>query len=383
MVWRRRDIGWRCSRPASDGADGTRSCCAGIGIDAKLGAAVKEADLLIVVGARLGEMTTSQYSLLDIPNPKQFLVHVHPAPDELGTVYRPDLPIVSTAGAFASALLRLTPPKQKPWSKLRAELRASYEKSLDPIPLPGSVKLAEVVRILGDIGHDIRNMLMPVVCAGDLLKSEFDEIYGLLAATQAQKAQTSRQLCHEVIEMLQRNTQRIQDRVKEIADCVKGLSTPPTFVPCKVPEIVDNVMKVLSVLAQEKGVSLRTEGLDTLPTIMADERRLYNAFYNLVNNAIPEVPAGGRVTVRGQAEEDAIRLWVSDTGRGMPPEVRESLFTARAISRKEGGTGLGTKIVKDVVDAHGGQITVQSQVGVGTTFSICLPLRPSGCTGKG
>lgn len=120
--------------------------CAGIGIDPKLAAAIRNADLLIVVGARLGEMTTSQYSLLDIPNPKQFLVHVHPAPDELGTVYRPDLPIVSTPGAFASALLRLTPPKQKPWSKLRAELRASYEESLNPILLPGSVKLAEVVR---------------------------------------------------------------------------------------------------------------------------------------------------------------------------------------------------------------------------------------------
>jgi acetolactate synthase-1/2/3 large subunit len=120
--------------------------CAGIGIDPKLAAAIKSADLLIVIGARLGEMTTSQCSLLDIPNPKQFLVHVHPAPDELGTVYRADMPIAATAGAFVSALARLTAPKQKPWSKLRAELRSSYEESLNPIQLPGSVKLAEVVR---------------------------------------------------------------------------------------------------------------------------------------------------------------------------------------------------------------------------------------------
>jgi len=120
--------------------------CAGIGIDPKLAAAIKNADLLIVVGARLGEMTTSQYSLLEIPNPKQFLVHVHPAPDELGTVYRADLPIAVSAGAFVAALERLAPPKQKPWAKLRAELRASYEESLNPIAMPGSVKLAEVVR---------------------------------------------------------------------------------------------------------------------------------------------------------------------------------------------------------------------------------------------
>jgi signal transduction histidine kinase len=112
---------------------------------------------------------------------------------------------------------------------------------------------------------------------------------------------------------------------------------------------------------------------------MADERRLYNAFYNLVNNAIPEVSSGGSITIRGRAEpDDTIHLAVMDTGRGMPPEVRDSLFTTRAISRKQGGTGLGTKIVKDVVDAHGGQISVESRVGVGTTFSICLPVRPRG-----
>jgi signal transduction histidine kinase len=250
--------------------------------------------------------------------------------------------------------------------------------AIEEARLVQEAKLAEVVRLLGDIGHDIRNMLMPVVCAGGLLKAEFEELYPCLPADQAEKAKASRALCHEVIDMLQRNTQCIQDRVKEIADCVKGLSTPPKFAPCRIAEVVEDVLKVLAVLAQERGVRLQTEGLETLPALLADERRLYNAFYNLVNNAIPEVPAGGAVTIRGTAEPDAIRLTVADTGRGMPREVCESLFTTRAISRKAGGTGLGTKIVKDVVDAHGGQITVESGEGVGTTFSIRLPLRPPG-----
>jgi signal transduction histidine kinase len=69
-----------------------------------------------------------------------------------------------------------------------------------------------------------------------------------------------------------------------------------------------------------------------------------------------------------------VKLSVWDTGRGMPPEVRESLFTQGAMSRKRGGTGLGTKIVKDVVDAHGGRITVDSEEGVGTTFHMTLPI---------
>ena len=69
---------------------------------------------------------------------------------------------------------------------------------------------------------------------------------------------------------------------------------------------------------------------------------------------------------------------VADTGKGMLPEIRDTLFTPAARSTKPGGTGLGTKIVKDVVDAHHGKIIVKSELGVGTTFHLYLPLRPPG-----
>jgi acetolactate synthase-1/2/3 large subunit len=125
--------------------------CVGIGVDAKLAAAVKDADLLIVIGARLGEMTTSGYTLLDIPNPAPFLVHVHPAPDELGSVYRADLPIAASAGAFAAMLRALKPPTDLCWRARRTQLRAAYEKSLQPMPLPGAVKMAQIVRTLSQL----------------------------------------------------------------------------------------------------------------------------------------------------------------------------------------------------------------------------------------
>ncbi len=125
--------------------------CAGIGLDAKLAGAIKDADLLIVVGARLGEMTTAGYTLIDIPDPAQFLVHVHPSPDELGSVYRADLPIAASAGAFAAALGRLEPPARIAWASRRAELRAAYEHTLAPIPLPGAVKMADVMRTVSEL----------------------------------------------------------------------------------------------------------------------------------------------------------------------------------------------------------------------------------------
>ena len=120
--------------------------CASVGMPPALAAAIKDADVLIVVGARLGEVTTNRYTLLEVPNPRQFLVHVHPSPSELGSVYRADLPMAVPSAAFAEALGGLEPPAKIAWGGRRAELRAAYEKTLDPVPLPGKVKLAEVVR---------------------------------------------------------------------------------------------------------------------------------------------------------------------------------------------------------------------------------------------
>ena len=248
--------------------------------------------------------------------------------------------------------------------------------SIEEARLFEEAKLAEVVRVLGDIGHDVKNLLMPVLCGAALLKTEVDEVFTAYPQVDESKAKESYQMCTEVIEMLQNNARRIQDRVKEIADCVKGLSSPPTFAPCRMSEVVNGVIETLRFVAEEKQITLSQENLNTLPPVDADERRLFNAFYNLVNNAIAEVPPGGSVTISGKVDSTGknLHIAVSDTGRGMPAEIRDSLFTAKAISKKAGGTGLGTKIVKDVIDAHGGHISVDSEVGIGSSFNIRLPL---------
>ena len=237
-------------------------------------------------------------------------------------------------------------------------------------------RLAEVARVLGDIGHDLKNLLMPITGGAELLEAELSECFGTLPETTAAAIKPARERTHELTEMIKQNSRRINDRVKEIADSVKGLTRPPQFAPCRLADVVSNVYQTLRILADEQHVVLRAEGLDSLPVIRADESRLFNAIYNLVNNAIPEVPSGGSVTIRGRLDESGkqVVLSVIDTGKGMSPEVRDSLFSYQAISRKVGGTGLGTKIVKDVVDAHGGTITVESTEGKGTAFHITLSI---------
>jgi signal transduction histidine kinase len=261
---------------------------------------------------------------------------------------------------------------------LLAIVSAITATAIEQARLHQEAKLAEVARLLGDIGHDIKNLLMPVVCGTGLLEGEVKELLASHTALTFDKAKASFQLCTEVIGMVRTSTQRILDHVKQIADCVKGISAEQEFAPGSVRRVVESVFETVRWLATDNGIALKTEGLETLPAIRMDERRLFNAFYNLVNNALAEVPAGGSITVAGKHDPVRQCVWlrVVDTGCGMPPDVRDSLFTAQAKSRKAGGTGLGTKIVKDVIDVHGGAITVDSTLGVGTTFTLVLPIEP-------
>ena len=115
----------------------------GIGLNPKLAARVRESDLLVVVGPRLGEMTTSGYTLLEPPTPSQTLVHVYPGAEELGRVYRPELPILSGMEQFATAVRDLrVEPRWRDWT---TSARADYEAWQQHSPVPGTLDLGECI----------------------------------------------------------------------------------------------------------------------------------------------------------------------------------------------------------------------------------------------
>ena len=165
-------------------------------------------------------------------------------------------------------------------------------------------RLAEVARVLGDIiGHDSkfahahhgrRWSCSKRNCANALPNCRRLQL----------RPPNPRERTHELTEMIKQNSRRIHDRVKEIADSVKGLTRPPQFGPCRLSNVVSGVYHT-SASWPTKGRWSCARKDSTLPVIRADESRLFNAIYNLVNNAIPEVPSGGSVTIRGRLDESA------------------------------------------------------------------------------
>jgi signal transduction histidine kinase len=269
-----------------------------------------------------------------------------------------------------------------------AILGAQIATAIETSRLHEQARLAEVVQFIGHISHDVKNMVTPVQTGAETLQFMLDDMFSGLAACSVADAgelervtSEVREFYPEMISIILDGSTNVQDRTKEISDCIKGMISKPSFAPLDLNELVDRVVRPLGLVAESRKITLAVEPGEGLPPVVADEKQLYNAIYNLANNALQACEEGATVTISTGAEPagswpdgDYAWLAVADTGSGIPDHVREKLFTDDAISTKPGGTGLGTRIIGTVVRAHGGTITVDSELGVGTTMTIKLPL---------
>jgi len=151
------------------------------------------------------------------------------------------------------------------------------------------------------------------------------------------------------------------------------------FAEVDLGKLIINLSADVEVLCQEKGLSFhlgRTENL----VVKADEARLRQLFMNVLSNAVRYTPNAGTVSISLRREGQMAVVAVTDTGIGIPAEEIPFIFERfyrvdKARSRTEGGAGLGLAISRHIAEAHGGRIDVESQVGVGSTFSVWLPLQ--------
>ena len=153
--------------------------------------------------------------------------------------------------------------------------------------------------------------------------------------------------------------------------------------PVSLNDLTEAAVASHQALAHDRGLTLEHRPAEPEPVAMVDPDQVLQVVSNLLSNAIRYMPEGGRIEVSaGQAEADG-QTWatvtVADTGMGIPeedlPHIFERFYRGDAPRRMRiQGTGLGLAILKEIVESHGGRVTLQSQVGVGSTFTVWLPL---------
>jgi len=150
----------------------------------------------------------------------------------------------------------------------------------------------------------------------------------------------------------------------------------PLNLQCRqgaVNDLIDEVVMICREKAARHEVTIATELQEGMPDVAYDAHRLQQALLNLVNNALEASPQGGEVVLRSQVKGTCITIEIIDQGDGIPKERHDEIFTPFVTTKKE-GTGLGLPIVKKVVEAHAGTITVNKNSEKGVTFRITIPL---------
>jgi signal transduction histidine kinase len=184
----------------------------------------------------------------------------------------------------------------------------------------------------------------------------------------------------DLVERSQRRIAILLSMVNDLLELAAGKMEMLQGVKTEVnlSQLIAKVSELMQPRAQEKGIEYQVEVTDDPIILQGFEEGLERVVMNLVSNAIKYTPTGGSVAVRARTMDHKIQLEVSDTGIGIPEEALPRIFTEfyRAKNAKAvdvDGTGLGLVLVKDVVEQHGGQLSVASEVDRGSTFTVTLP----------
>ncbi len=276
---------------------------------------------------------------------------------------------------------------------------AQIAASLETARLNEEARLAMVVRFIGNISHDVKNLMTPTQTGAETLQlvaddcfAQFDETLSGVCSEEASQQLKEimdglRDLYPEMITIILEGCDAVQQRMAEISSAVKGIVSEPHFELVDVPALAERVAALLGAQAGKAGTEVVIEGEEDMPEAVCDKKQIYNLVYNLIFNAMDEDVGASHIVLRVQMgptegefpDGQFFIVECEDDGGGMPPEVKAKLFTDEAVSTKAMGTGLGTRIVKNVVDAHGGIIELWSEQAKGTRITCKIPttLEPS------
>ena len=228
------------------------------------------------------------------------------------------------------------------------ELEQAQEK------LVQATRLAAIGQLASAIGHELRNPLGVITNAHYLLRTALDRDDG--------KPDALRHL-----NTAEREVGASTLIVSDLLDYARAREPVTTAVD--VPDLIDEVQGVMPAPSE---ITVRRADADDVPRARADRDQLRQVLLNLLSNAYEAMPEGGTVSITTSSAGQKVRIAVADTGTGMDDETREQIFEP-FFTRKTRGIGLGMSVTKRIVDTHQGTISIESALGMGTTFTIELP----------
>jgi two-component system, NtrC family, sensor histidine kinase HydH len=218
----------------------------------------------------------------------------------------------------------------------------------------------EIVRLAGGLAHEIKNPLSTIRLNMELLSEDLRD----------SDAPRDRRAMKK-IELMQRECQRLQDILDNFLSFAKAHHLRKAS--CDLNAQVRRVLDFYRPKAEEAKIELIDYLANDLPTVLLDPEAFHGALLNLILNAEQAMPGGGQLVIRTYGTPEGVALDLIDTGLGMDEKTRSQVFDA-FFSTKRGGTGLGLPTVRKIIVAHGGDISLQSELGRGTQFTIKLPI---------
>lgn len=249
---------------------------------------------------------------------------------------------------------------QKKLEEYSQQLEALVEKRTSQLEeaqekLIKNERLAAIGQVAAMVGHDLRNPLTGIAGATYYLKKKLN-------------AKTDKTI-KEMLTLIEENIEYSNKIISDLLGYSREIKLELKETSPK--SILENALSFVEI---PKGISI-LKIIEDKPKIIVDVEKLKRVFINIIKNAIDAMPKGGTLTIKSSEKTGKLEITFTDTGIGMPKDVLENIWTP-FFTTKARGLGLGLPICKRIIEAHGGNISAESTVGKGTTFSITIPLIP-------
>ncbi len=243
---------------------------------------------------------------------------------------------------------------------LHEELKASIEElQRAQTQLIQSAKLAAIGELAAGVAHELNNPLTSVLGFASLALEE----------TEADDPRL------HPLQVVQKEALRARGIIRSLLDFAR--QSRPRMSPEDLNALLQQTVELVNHSAQKKQVHIK-EQYDALPPVWVDADQMRQVFLNLINNAVQAMPQGGELVITSRlmnsnGEQQQVSVSFRDTGKGIPPEVLPRIFEPFFTTKAE-GTGLGLSVSYGIVERHRGRIEVESMIGIGSTFTVILPV---------